>query len=78
MSQTKSTSVVQNCETTSWCDIRRDAELALREAKTRVRQLQESIKAIDQKIQNGEPLPDYLLTKSSVPLTGNAIVRAVQ
>jgi hypothetical protein len=37
-----------------------DAQVALREAKTRVRSIRGSIRAIEAKIRSGEPLPECL------------------
>jgi len=47
-------------QTSEWSGVLRDAELALTEAKARVRALKRSIAKISEKVRDGEPLPEYL------------------
>lgn len=46
--------------TSGWERVRFDVLLAIREHHARGRKLQKSLKAVEEKIRIGEPLPEYL------------------
>lgn len=52
-------------EQNKWLLVRSDAEDALTIAKAKVRALKRSLRAVDEKIKNGDPFPEYLSSQSS-------------
>jgi hypothetical protein len=62
---------VQDCanglgKTFGWNQVLEDADIALRDAKNRVRSIKRSIRIVKLKASTGEPFPDYLKSSTQI------------